>query len=197
MNNSSIFSLYFEFNLNTIHPQIINPANQHPNLKIYIKKDELFTYLGKQFPLQINLHQFKRSNLIFKNGKFLASIHYNLSNQQQIRIIETLFEKFYIKITKEICYKTLPLLQQVKFQNFKLISIKKLKSRWGSCSTKKNLNFSHRIAQLPPKVQYYIIVHEYCHLFEMNHSSKFWYKVSEFLPDYKELRTHLRKFEKL
>lgn len=72
------------------------------------------------------------------------------------------------------------------------ISIKDTKSRWGSCSTKANLNFNYKIIFLPPELADYIIVHELCHLKEMNHSPNFWILVAHTLPNYKKLRKSLR-----
>ena len=72
------------------------------------------------------------------------------------------------------------------------IRIKKMKTRWGSCSSKKNLNFNIKIADLPSHLIDYIVVHELCHLQEMNHSRKFWALVAQTLPDWQTLRKELR-----
>jgi predicted metal-dependent hydrolase len=79
--------------------------------------------------------------------------------------------------------------------NFKIkrISIKKPATRWGSCSRLGNLNFNYRLLWLPPALADYIIVHELCHLGELNHSPKFWRLVEQILPNYKALRRELKK----
>jgi len=51
------------------------------------------------------------------------------------------------------------------------VLIKRQKKIWGSCSQNKNLNFNYRVLFLPPEVADYIVVHEMCHLKEMNHSA--------------------------
>lgn len=81
-----------------------------------------------------------------------------------------------------------------KFYNFKYnrISIRNQKSRWGSCSAQKNLNYNFRIVLLPERLANYIIVHELCHLKEMNHSKRFWKLVGKIVPDYKGMRKKLR-----
>ncbi len=72
------------------------------------------------------------------------------------------------------------------------INIKNQKTRWGSCSRKRNLNFNYKIIFLPERVQDYIIAHELCHLKEMNHSKKFWSLVALIIPDYLEIRKELK-----
>ncbi len=73
------------------------------------------------------------------------------------------------------------------------VAIRNQRSRWGSCSRKKNLNFNYKIALLPPHLADYIIVHELCHLGELSHSPRFWSLVAETLPHHRALRKELRK----
>lgn len=72
------------------------------------------------------------------------------------------------------------------------VTIRNTSSRWGSCSRKKNLNFSYRFIFLPEKLQDYLVVHELCHLQELNHSVNFWKLVEKAVPEYKTLRKELR-----
>ena len=73
------------------------------------------------------------------------------------------------------------------------ITIKNLVSRWGSCSTKGNLNFNCLLMLTPDYVIDYIVVHELCHLREMNHSEKFWAKVEKIMPDYQRAELWLKQ----
>jgi len=75
---------------------------------------------------------------------------------------------------------------------FNRVSIKNQKSRWGSCSKKGNLNFNYKIVLLAPELADYIIVHELCHLGQMNHSKEFWKLVVRTLPNYKMLKNKFR-----
>lgn len=79
--------------------------------------------------------------------------------------------------------------------NFKFnkINVKNQKTRWGSCSKKGNLNFSYKILFLPERIAGYIIVHELCHLKELNHSYEFWNLVAKTVPKYLEIRRELRR----
>lgn len=70
--------------------------------------------------------------------------------------------------------------------NYGRITIRNQKTRWGSCSSKGNLNFNCLLMLTPPEVIDYVIVHELCHRKEMNHSKDFWSEVKKILPDYKQ-----------
>lgn len=64
------------------------------------------------------------------------------------------------------------------------IAIRSQHSRWGSCSSKGNLNFNCLLMLTPPEVLDYVVVHELCHRKEMNHSPRFWEEVEKVLPGY-------------
>lgn len=72
------------------------------------------------------------------------------------------------------------------------ITIRSQKTRWGSCSEKGNLNFNCLLMLAPEEVVDYVVVHELCHLIEMNHSKAFWQQVERVMPDYKRHRQWLK-----
>ncbi len=73
------------------------------------------------------------------------------------------------------------------------VTIRNQKTRWGSCSSKGNLNFNCLLMLCPEDVRDYIVVHELCHLKEMNHSPRFWAQVEQILPDYKGCQKWLKE----
>ena len=72
------------------------------------------------------------------------------------------------------------------------ITISNQKTRWGSCSSKGNLNFNCLLMLTPPEVIDYVVVHELCHRKEMNHSKKFWNEVRKILPEYEKSKQWLK-----
>ena len=73
------------------------------------------------------------------------------------------------------------------------ISFTSAKRVFGSCTAKRHLNFSFRLALYPNKAIEYVVVHELCHMKEMNHSKRFWAEVEKILPDYKARRELLKE----
>jgi predicted metal-dependent hydrolase len=73
------------------------------------------------------------------------------------------------------------------------IKISNAGKRWGSCSSRGNLNFAWRLVMAPLEVIDYVVVHELCHLREMNHSQQFWARVSSIMPDYEPRRKWLQE----
>lgn len=81
-----------------------------------------------------------------------------------------------------------------KIYNFKFnsITVRNQKTRWGSCSANGNLNFNYKILSLPSNLADYIVVHELCHLRQLNHSQKFWRLVAQTFPNHREIRRELK-----
>ncbi|EJP24063.1 PF01863 domain protein [Lachnoanaerobaculum sp. ICM7] len=78
--------------------------------------------------------------------------------------------------------------------HFNMVRIKKVKTIWGSCSSKKNLNFNFKLFFLPEALIDYVFVHELAHLKHMNHSKAFWSEVEKQIPDYKKRREELKRY---
>ena len=74
------------------------------------------------------------------------------------------------------------------------ITVRIQKTRWGSCSRNGNLSFNALLMLTSDEVLDSVIVHELCHLLELNHSKKFWQNVSRFLPNYEVQRKNIKEF---
>ena len=76
-----------------------------------------------------------------------------------------------------------------EFQSVKINSAKK---RWGSCSTRRNINLSLFLMLLPEELIDFVLVHELCHTREMNHGKNFKMLMKSIFPNYENLNTKLK-----
>ncbi len=149
---------------------------------------ETFPYLGEDYQLQVE------ENTASSRYKWMLlsdrlGMYFPIKEAESIEeaLVAWYRRQAWEKITARVKY----------FQNRLLIGpnrivIKDQKTRWGSCSSKGNLNFNWRIIMAPPVIIDYIVVHEMCHLVHLNHSQEFWNLVGEILPDYKDRRKWLK-----
>ena len=75
------------------------------------------------------------------------------------------------------------------------VRVKLLKSKWGSCDSNKMILFNSKLIQLEPELIEYVVIHELCHIIELNHSEKFWKTLEKFLPDWANRRKKLKEFD--
>ncbi|MFH1504038.1 MAG: SprT family zinc-dependent metalloprotease [Candidatus Omnitrophota bacterium] len=154
--------------------------------KAIVKKEfipgEEFLYLGQKYKLYLS--EIKKPNLILNNGFFLSK--YYLGSR------EGLFTSWY----RENAYEKLK--QRVNFYvsageaSYNKINITSAQYRWGSCSSRGNLNFSWRLIMAPLEIIDYVVVHEIAHLRERNHSKSFWNIVKIMYPNYQKSRKWLK-----
>lgn len=87
--------------------------------------------------------------------------------------------------------------QSIKMQlPFKQVSIRKQKSRWGSCTSDKVINLNYKLIFMPPELMLHVLIHELCHTVQLNHSTKFWRLVAIFDPEWKQHSREIRRAEK-
>lgn len=98
----------------------------------------------------------------------------------------------YISIARDIFTRKTAYYARIMGVSYGRITIREQKTRWGSCSSKGNLNFNWRLILAPEEVLDYVVVHELAHRREMNHSKAFYAVVESVLPDYRQARRWLR-----
>jgi predicted metal-dependent hydrolase len=85
-------------------------------------------------------------------------------------------------------------LAQLHGFEFERLFIRSQNTKWGTCSTKKNVSLNRKLIQCPEMVIDYLIIHELCHLREMNHSANYWRLVAEHYPDYRLAEAWLKRY---
>ena len=155
-------------------------------------------FYQKFFPIEgykVKVHKVKADKIVYvKQGGHIyipkafyssKSIFYKKTTEFYKKVITPVIERY----VKRYCK-----LLGVKYNN---LVIRSSETRWGSCSSKGNLNFSYRLGFVPLKLLRYVVAHEVAHLKEMNHSKRFWNTVQQIYPKYKEARKELRLWERV
>ena len=99
------------------------------------------------------------------------------------------------ELARSVIHERLEYWNQFYGYEYNRVAIRNQKTCWGSCTAKKNLNFNYKLILLPPHLLDYIVVHELCHLGELNHSKNFWNLVAQTLPEYKSHIKELKAIE--
>jgi len=157
------------------------PKINLPEPKKYCE-GEKFYYRGTEYPLHLR----EGIELEFDGKAFWLG-------RDDIEYAPTLFENWY----KQALYKILTDEMHDFFVRTNTspakISIRTVKTWWGSCSKSGNIKFCTKLALVPYELFEYVVIHELCHLKEFDHSKKFWQEVEKYLPDYKERLATLKK----
>lgn len=98
--------------------------------------------------------------------------------------------------TRELVLERLSYWNEFYGYTYNRVAVRNQRRCWGSCSAKGNLNFSYKLLFLPPCLSDYVILHELCHLKELNHSARFWALMEKVMPDYRERVRELKRIER-
>lgn len=191
--------------------QIIIPAGAELNIEEFIRKNaswilkhhsriekikrdtpqrtyvsgEIIPFLGEPRVLNIEAKtRGKLTTITLNHGE----INVRVGSDGQLNdadFIRTTLENWYRHEAKTYIGKRVAELAEQYGFEYEKVTIKGQTTRWGSCSAKRNLNFNWKLMMTPPAAIDYVIIHELCHLREMNHSKKFWKLVARYCPDYK------------
>ena len=75
------------------------------------------------------------------------------------------------------------------------VSIRKQKTRWGSCSTRNNISLNMNLLHLPKELMDYVLLHELVHTRVKNHGKDFWHELDKVVPDSKKMDRKLKEYQ--
>jgi predicted metal-dependent hydrolase len=144
--------------------------------------DEFF-FMGKKYPL---LFAETKTKVAFDGEQFI------IAEAERENLRELMVGWYKAKAIKIASYLTDKYTDKlgIKHRNVKITSAK---TRWGSCSSRKNININWRLVLAPLQVLEYVIAHEVAHLKYMNHSADFWQTVAFLQPNYKTYKKWLKE----
>ncbi len=148
--------------------------------KHYVDGD-IFFYLGSKYTLKVTPSDL---DAVSFDGHFLC-----VASQDPKKTIQAWYKERALDILVDRTHIYAKLMKL----SYNTIRIKRLKSRWGSCSTKCNINYNWMLIMAPIPVMDYVVVHELSHLVHMDHSSRFWTLVASIIPEYKESTKWLKE----
>ena len=160
-----------------------------------IKKEELLSgdlveFLGQKYILEFDLKSPKKVEII-ENKIILKCLE-----NDDFSTKENLLESFYKAKSKEIFSKILSRFCVIVGKDIKVLKVRKMKTRWGSCNSQKSyINLNTELVKKHPKAIEAVIMHELTHLYHADHSKAFYNKLLGFMPDYYE-RIKLLKYNK-
>lgn len=163
------------------------------------KEGDFFWYLGQKLTLKIIVSpraldkRFNKRAYKVINDVVQVTVAPQLSISDQILKVKELLVSFYKQKASEVIHDRLDDLNKEGQFMYHRVTFRNQKTRWGSCSSRGNLNFNWRLVMAPIEVIDYVVFHELCHLRQMNHSKKFWNLVSQKIPDHKQHRKWLRE----
>jgi hypothetical protein len=160
---------------------------QHPPRQ-YVDGESL-PYLGQEYPLAFHYPtEGSRVTVKLQEAGFLIRVPVSHNGQQRLPNIRHALENWYRRTARDYLIPRVAELAESGDFRYQKVFIKNQKTRWGSCSENGNLNFNLRLMMAPPPAIDYIIIHELCHLCELNHSPAFWALLEQHFPDYRHWR---------
>ena len=99
------------------------------------------------------------------------------------------------KVARKILCRRIGELAQLHNFVYNRVSIRKQKTRWGSCSTKNNINLNANLLHLPPELMDYVLLHELVHTRVKNHSKDFWDELETVVPNARQVDRRLKDYQ--
>ncbi|MEN6413221.1 MAG: SprT family zinc-dependent metalloprotease [Veillonellales bacterium] len=162
-----------------------NPVNKSVN------HGSSILFLGKPYTLSISYYQSQKPRVIEQENNIFLQLPSATAGIGTMNP-EFVLKQWYVESAgKILADKTAAWAAKIGVSPQR-ICIKEQRTRWGSCSTRGNINYNWRIIMAPPPVIDYLVIHELCHLLVLNHSSQFWQQVANYLPEFKQHRDWLR-----
>lgn len=185
-------------NVSSIEPYVLKKAKwileklktqKERNAKVPIREyinDEKFYILDSEYNLRVVEGEFNPSVARLGDKNIIVKIPEGLRPELRVEVIKQEIKGLIMDRGLEVAKERVPIYSEMLSVSPTKVVIKEQKSRWGSCSSTGGIYINWRIFIAPLAMVDYILVHELCHLIELNHSKKFWSLVKKILPDYRE-----------
>lgn len=159
-------------------------------LPSFANSQETLYYLGKPYSLTLTMD--KKSKNSFK---YIENSEFKISYQEQNHeLFLKYIDNFYTQRAKEVITPMIKKQAQIMKLYPTVVSFRKTKRQWGSCSSKNRISFNIGLIKLPLDVIQYVIIHELAHIKHKHHQKAFWKEVERYSPDYRKLEQQLKEY---
>jgi predicted metal-dependent hydrolase len=153
---------------------------------------EAIPYRGKTLTLAIRQSLAKRARVEYMDGSLVVDVPRELGPSVDVHgLVKATVVAWYKVQSRALLPARVEVFKPVVGVNPVRVTVKNQSTRWGSCSSRGNVNLNWRLILCPPAVLDYVIIHELCHLKIHSHSPAFWQLVAAFVPDYKACKQWL------
>lgn len=181
--------------IDKMKPDLLRLKDKSVHRNLLLPDNRLKTY---SFDVVLKESSYKNYYTKLVNGELLivCPIDTDFNSSFVQKTIWTIVEKYLRAEAKRTLPDKVELFANRYGFTYTDVKINKSISRWGSCSSRKNINLSYRCMLLPEYLIDFVILHELCHTIEMNHGEKFWQLLEKVTGDKaKELTKELRNFK--
>lgn len=152
-----------------------------------------FLFLGQRYVLRVREGDGKRGRVNFDGQGWSAVLPAGVAAEGRARELRRKMVQWYRAQAEEILGARVFHYARVLGKEPKRIAVRTQKRVWGNCDFRaQTIRLNWQIILAPIEVIDYVVVHELCHLFFPNHSKRFWKKVEEVLPDFKQRKAWLK-----
>ena len=145
--------------------------------------NQRFLFLGKSYPIKTVLS--KTSGVRLREGICMI---YKRESEDEYKILLQYEKEMAQKILKQKMKEVYEKMSHDYIINEPALKIRKMTSRWGSCMPKKNqITLNSQLIHYQERFIDYVVIHEYAHLIQPNHSKAFYAIIEKYMPDYKEV----------
>lgn len=167
-----------------------NLQKTRQNVAARFETGEKLLYLGREYILRVE--RGIPPGVAAEDGHICARLPFEGAAPDSSAVRSLLFN-WYMGCTLDKVKDKVPLFAPLIGVKPRFVTVKSMKSRWGSCSVHGRISLTWSIIMAPEHVLDYLIVHELCHIVHHNHSAEYWNLVATILPNHGQSRKWLRE----
>lgn len=157
------------------------------------RQGESFLFRGASYQLKLETDPTRGRVNVHLSDSELKIILPESAPKDEVELFRSAVENFYRVQAKQYLPPRVRELAETHGFTYGKLRIKNQKTRWGSCSSKGNINLNLRLMMAPDAAIDYVIIHELCHLRELNHNAAFWALVESYCPDFRHWKAWFKE----